>query len=67
MSRSNGSPDQRSITGTDFLQLDRGDAPAGGLTDWLAHTPPSMVAQTLNLDPAVIAKFPKNIPDVMPA
>jgi GntR family transcriptional regulator/MocR family aminotransferase len=37
MSRSNGSPDHRSITGTDFLQLDRDDAPAGGLTDWLAQ------------------------------
>ena len=37
------------------------------LTDWLAHTPPAMVAQTLNLDPAVIAKFPKNSPGIMPA
>jgi oxalate decarboxylase len=36
------------------------------LSDWLAHTPPAMVAQTLNLDPSVIAKFPKNRPDVMP-
>ena len=37
------------------------------LSDWLAHTPPAMVAQTLNLDPAVIAKFPKNSPGVVPA
>ena len=37
MSRSNGSKDHRSITGADFLQLDRADAPAGGLTDWLAR------------------------------
>ena len=37
MSRSNGSIDHRSITGADFLQLDRADAPAGGLTDWLAQ------------------------------
>ena len=36
------------------------------LSDWLAHTPPAMVAQTLNLDPAVIAKFPKNGPGLMP-
>ena len=36
------------------------------LSDWLAHTPPAMVAQTLNLDPAVIAKFPKNGPGIMP-
>jgi len=26
-----------SISGTDFLQLDRADAPAGGLADWLAQ------------------------------
>jgi len=37
------------------------------LTDWLAHTPPAMVAQTLNLDPAAIAKFPKNSPGIVPA
>jgi oxalate decarboxylase len=37
------------------------------LSDWLAHTPPAMVAQTLNLDPAVNAKFPKNSPGTMPA
>ena len=36
------------------------------LSDWLAHTPPAMVAQTLNLDPSVIAKFPKNGPGLMP-
>jgi oxalate decarboxylase len=36
------------------------------LSDWLAHSPPAMVAQTLNLDPTVIAKFPKNRPDVVP-
>jgi oxalate decarboxylase len=37
------------------------------LSDWLAHTPPAMVAQTLNLDPSVIAKFPKNSPGIVPA
>jgi oxalate decarboxylase len=37
------------------------------LSDWLAHTPPAMVAQTLNFDPAVIAKFSKNSPGIMPA
>jgi oxalate decarboxylase len=36
------------------------------LTDWLAHSPPEMVAETLNLDPSVIAQFPKNRPDIMP-
>lgn len=34
--------------------------------DWLAHTPPEMVAATFNLDPAVVAQFPKRPPDVMP-
>jgi oxalate decarboxylase len=37
------------------------------LADWLAHTPPAMVAATLNLDPAVIAKFPATGAAVMPA
>jgi oxalate decarboxylase len=36
------------------------------LSDWLAHTPPDMVAATLNIDPAVIAQFPKNAPGIMP-
>jgi len=36
------------------------------LSDWLAHSPPEMVAATLNLDPAVIARFPKNAPVIMP-
>ena len=36
------------------------------LSDWLAHSPPEMVAETLNLEPATIAKFPKNRPLVMP-
>jgi GntR family transcriptional regulator/MocR family aminotransferase len=37
MDRSNVSQVHWSITGTDFLQLDRADAPAGGLADWLAQ------------------------------
>jgi oxalate decarboxylase len=37
------------------------------LSEWLAHTPPAMVAATLNLDPAVIARFQKVRADVMPA
>lgn len=37
------------------------------LSDWLAHTPPDMIAATLNIDPAVIAQIPKNAPGVMPA
>ncbi len=36
------------------------------LSDWLAHSPVEMVAETLNLDPSVIAQFPRNRPDVVP-
>ncbi|WP_158851788.1 MocR-like pyridoxine biosynthesis transcription factor PdxR [Saccharothrix deserti] len=37
MNRSNGGPFDRSITsGSDFLQLDIGDAPVGGRAEWLA-------------------------------
>jgi oxalate decarboxylase len=35
--------------------------------DWLAHSPIDMVAETLNLDRSVIAQFPKNRPDIVPA
>jgi GntR family transcriptional regulator/MocR family aminotransferase len=38
VNRSNPGPVDRSITtGSDFLQLDIGDAPAGGRADWLAR------------------------------
>jgi oxalate decarboxylase len=36
------------------------------LSEWLAHSPIDMVAETLNLDPSVIAGFPKNRPDIVP-
>jgi oxalate decarboxylase len=36
------------------------------LSDWLAHSPIDMVAETLNLDPSIIAQFPKNRPDIVP-
>jgi oxalate decarboxylase len=36
------------------------------LTDWLAHSPIDMVAETLNLDQSIIAQFPKNRPAVLP-
>jgi len=36
------------------------------LSDWIARTPPAMVAQHLNVSEATIAKFPKNKPEVMP-
>src|ERR1700722_14426971 len=35
--RSNLRADDRSKAGSDFLQLDIGDAPAGGRADWLAR------------------------------
>jgi oxalate decarboxylase len=36
------------------------------LSDWLAHTPPSLVAQHLNIDEATIGRFPSNKPVVVP-
>jgi oxalate decarboxylase len=36
------------------------------LSDWLAHTPRAMVAQHLNVDQAVVARFPSNKPEIMP-
>ena len=37
------------------------------LADWLAHTPPELVAATFNLNPSVVARLPKDRPDFMPA
>jgi oxalate decarboxylase len=37
------------------------------LSDWLAHTPAGMAAEALNLDPTVVAQFPGNQPDIVPA
>jgi len=37
-----------------------------GLSDWLTHTPPQLVAQHLNIDPAVVARFPSNRPGIVP-
>jgi oxalate decarboxylase len=36
------------------------------LSDWLTHAPRSLVAQHLNVDPSVIARFPNNKPLVLP-
>jgi len=30
--------------------------------DWLAHTPPDLVAATFNLGPAVVARLPRDRP-----
>ena len=36
------------------------------LNDWLTHTPPALVAQHLNIDEAVIPKWPADRPGIMP-
>lgn len=36
------------------------------LADWLAHTPPEMVAATLNMSLEDIARFPRDRPALMP-
>ena len=51
-----------------FMEVFRADRyEEVSLSDWLAHSPPQMVAETLNLDPAVIAQFPTNAPAIVPA
>jgi oxalate decarboxylase len=37
------------------------------LSDWLAHTPPELVAQHLNIDRSVLERFPKDAPGLVPA
>jgi oxalate decarboxylase len=50
-----------------FLEIFRSDRFEDvSLSDWLAHTPRALVAQHLNMDPAVIARFPSNKPEIMP-
>jgi oxalate decarboxylase len=39
---------------------------APSLSDWLTHTPPSLLAAHFNLSLEDIAKFPNNIPIIMP-
>ena len=36
------------------------------LSDWLAHSPIDMVAETLNIDRSLIAQIPQNRPDIVP-
>jgi len=50
-----------------FLEVFRSDHFEDvSLSDWLAHTPHALVAQHLNIDPAVVARFPDNKPEIMP-
>jgi hypothetical protein len=54
-------------TDLQFLEVFRAPCFADvSLSDWIARTPPAMVAQHLNLSEATIAKFPGNNPEVMP-
>lgn len=51
-----------------FLEIFKTDRYAEvSLSDWLTRAPPQLVAQHLNIDPAVIGRFPRNRPDVVPA
>ncbi len=50
-----------------FIEIFRADAYKEiSLSDWLARTPPAMVAAHFNLSLADIAKIPNDIPDVLP-
>jgi oxalate decarboxylase len=50
-----------------FLEIFKADHYAEvSLSDWLVHTPPRMVMETLNLSPEILAQFPKTRPDVVP-
>lgn len=50
-----------------FLEIFKADTYKNvALSDWLTHTPAALVAAHFNLTPGDIAKFPNNIPDVMP-
>jgi oxalate decarboxylase len=50
-----------------FLEVFRSDHFAEvSLSDWLTHTPPEMVMQTLNISAETLAQFPRDRPDVMP-
>jgi oxalate decarboxylase len=37
------------------------------LSSWLAHSPRDMVAETLNMDPGLIAQIPNDNPAIVPA
>jgi oxalate decarboxylase len=50
-----------------FLEIFKADRYAEvSLSQWLSHAPPELVAAHLNIDPAVIARFPKDGPAVLP-
>jgi oxalate decarboxylase len=50
-----------------FMEIFRADHYAEvSLSEWLTHTPAQMVMEHLNITPEVLAKFPKNRPDIVP-
>lgn len=50
-----------------YLEVFRSDRVEDiSLSEWLTHTPRAMVAQSLNVSPEVIAKFPSDKPTVLP-
>ncbi len=54
-------------TDLQFLAVFKGSHYAEiSLSGWLSHTPPELVAQHFNLDETTVAKFPNDIPKVMP-
>ena len=51
-----------------FLEIFKADKyEEVSLANWLAHSPAAQVAVTLNMDPAVIARFQKDRAELMPA
>ena len=51
-----------------FLEIFKTDRYAEvSLSQWLTHLPPDLVAQHLNIDPAILAQFPVDRPEVVPA
>lgn len=57
-------------TGTEDLQLlvifKAPEYQEVDLSNWLTHTPPELVAQHFNIDPAILAKFPKDKVGIQP-
>lgn len=54
-------------TDLQFLEVFRSSYFADiSLSDWLAHTPPQMVSQHLNVAASAVGRFPKNKPVILP-
>jgi oxalate decarboxylase len=50
-----------------FLEIFKADHFAEvSLSDWLAHTPPKLVMEHLNISPDALATFPNSRPDILP-